>query len=83
MAQAAARKRTMPDIADFMTTQEAASYLGYSVKSVQNMIRTGKLKGQRMGGKLWLVLRKSVEAYKLQSDGMSKNDPRRGETKAS
>lgn len=79
MASAVARKRTMPDISEFMTTQEAAAYLGYSAKSIQNMLRNGKLKGRRMGGRLWLVLRKSVEEYKKNSEGMSKNDPRRGD----
>lgn len=73
------KTRPMPDIAEFMTTQEAAQVLGFHVKSIGNMIRSGKLKAQRMGGKIWLVSRKSVEEYKKQSEGMSKYDPRRGQ----
>jgi excisionase family DNA binding protein len=69
----------MPDIAEFMTTQEAAQALGFHVGSIQNMLRAGKLEGQRIGGKVWLVSRKSVERYKKQSEGMSKFDPRRGQ----
>lgn len=77
--QPIAFKKRMPDLTEFMTTQEAAQALGYNVKSVQNMLRSGRLKGQRMGGKIWLVSKKSVEEYKKQSDGMSKYDPRRGQ----
>ena len=78
-AQPITLKRSMPDLAEFMTTKEAADYLGYHIGSIQTMLRTGKLAGQRMGGKIWLVSRKSVEAYKKEIDGMSKNDPRRGQ----
>lgn len=73
------KARPMPDITEFMTTQEAAQALGFNVKSVQNMLRAGRLKGQRVGGKIWLVSRKAVEDYKKQSEGMSKRDPRRGQ----
>ena len=73
------KAQTMPDLAEFMTTQEAAQALGFHLASIQRMIKAGKLEGQRMGGKIWLVSRKSVEEYKKQSEGMSKRDPRRGQ----
>ena len=68
---------TMPDLADYMTTQEAADKLGYHVESVRRMLRDKELAGVKWG-KSWFVLRKSVEEYQRQTAGMSKFDPRRG-----
>jgi excisionase family DNA binding protein len=70
---------TMPDIAEFMTTEEAAKILGFHVQSIRNMIRTNKLEGLKIGGKTWLVSKKSVEKYRTETVTMSKNDPRRGQ----
>ena len=50
-----ANKKTMPDLAEFMTTEEAAEKLGFHVQSIRNMIRTNKLAGLKIGGKTWLV----------------------------
>ena len=73
------QKDTMPDIAEFMTTEEAAKILGFHVQSIRNMIRTNKLEGLKIGGKTWLVSKKSVEKYRNETVDMSKNDPRRGQ----
>ena len=67
---------TMPDLAEFMTTQEAAEKLGFNVRSIPYMIKNETLEGVRFG-RSWLVSRKSVQAYIKKTDGMSKNDPRR------
>ena len=72
--------KDMPDLAEFMTTQEAAKILGFHIQSIRHMIRTGKLEGLKIGGKTWLVSKKSVEKYKKEFADMSKNDPRRGQT---
>ena len=71
--------RSMPDLQEFMSTEEAASLLGFNVKSVRNMLANGKLTGQKIGS-AWLVSRKSVRDYLKQTRGMNKNDPRRTTT---
>ncbi len=67
---------TMPDLAEFMTTQEAAKKLGFHVKTIPMMVRNKTLDGVRFG-RAWLVTKKSVEEYLKKTKGMSKNDPRR------
>ncbi len=69
-------KNLMPDLAEFMTTQEAAKKLGFHVKSIPSMMRDKELDGVRFG-KVWLVSRRSVDEYLKKTKGMSKNDPRR------
>jgi excisionase family DNA binding protein len=69
-------KKTMPDLSEFMTTQEAAEKLGFHVKRVPTMVRNKTLEGIRFG-RVWLVSRKSVQEYLEKTKGMSKNDPRR------
>ena len=71
----------MPDLNEFMTTQEAAEKLGFHVKSVQNMVKNQTLHAIRFG-RAWLVSRKSVSEYLKNTKGMSRNDPRRKATKA-
>jgi excisionase family DNA binding protein len=76
------RKKTthppMPDLAEFMTTEEASKKLKLHIVTVRNMIRNKKLEGVKIGGKTWLVSKKSVENYRIETEEMSKNDPRRG-----
>ena len=67
----------MPDLADFMTTEEAAKLLGFNVKSVRDLVYKGKLKSAHFGRSL-LIPRDSVKDYIKKTNGMSKNDPRRG-----
>jgi len=67
---------TMPDLNEFMTTQEAAEKLGFNVRSIPYMIKSETLEGVRFG-RSWLVSRKSVKKYLKKTEGMSKNDPRR------
>lgn len=67
---------TMPDLNEFMTTQEAAEKLDFHVKSIPKMLRDKILDGERLG-RDWLVYKKSVDAYLKKTKGMSKTDPRR------
>ena len=69
---------TMPDLLDFISTEEAAQRLDLHVVTVRNMIRSKKLEGIKVSGKTWLVSKKSVERYRSDTGDMSKNDPRRG-----
>ena len=66
---------TMPDLAEFMTTQEAAEKLGFHVKSIPKMVRDDVLKGVRFG-RAWLVSRESVEEYLKKTKDMGKRDLR-------
>jgi excisionase family DNA binding protein len=70
------QKDTMPDLTEFMTTQEAADKLGFHVRSIPKMVRDNILEGVRFG-RDWLVSRKSVDEYMKKTNGMSKRDPRR------
>jgi excisionase family DNA binding protein len=72
--------QTMPDLAEFMTTKEAAKKLGFHVKRIPTMVRNKTLEGVRFG-RAWLVSRKSVDEYLKHTKGMSKNDPRRKQQK--
>lgn len=69
-------KKTMPDLAEFMTTQEAAKKLGFTVVSVRNLVYKKKIESIRFGRAL-MIPRKAVEEYLEKTRGMSKNDPRR------
>jgi excisionase family DNA binding protein len=66
----------MPDLRDFITTEDAARMLNFHVEHVRRLLREGDLKGEKIG-KTWLVLRKSVEEYIKETEGMNKFDPRR------
>ena len=68
---------TMPDLADYMTTQEAADKLGYHVVHVRRMIREGDLQGLKVGN-MWFVRKQSVDEYIKANAGLDKFDPRRG-----
>lgn len=69
-------KKPMPDLAEFMTTQEAAKKLGFTVMSVRHLVYKNKIDGIRFGRSL-LIPKKAVEDYLEKTKGMSKNDPRR------
>jgi len=76
----ARNNHTMPDLNEFMTTQEAADKLGFHVKSIPKMLRDKILNGERFG-RAWLVSRKSVDEYLKKTKGMRKTDPRRKKSK--
>ena len=68
--------KLMPDLSEFITTQEAAEKLGFHAKTIPQMIAKNRLSGLRFG-RAWLVSKKSVQEYLDKTQGMSKNDPRR------
>ncbi len=70
------KNNTMPDIAEFMTTQEAADKLGFTVMSVRHLVYKKKLDSMRFGRSL-LIPKKAVIEYIEKTKGMNKNDPRR------
>lgn len=47
---------------DYCTTTEAAELLGVQVNSVINLIKLGRIKGEKVGNS-WLVRRASIEEY--------------------
>jgi len=66
----------MPDLAEFMTTKEAAEELGFTVTSVRHLIYKKKIESVKFGRSL-LIPKKAVKEYLEKTKGMSKNDPRR------
>ena len=66
----------MPDLAEFMTTDQAAKALGFTVGSVRQLVYKKKLESIRFGRSL-LIPKKAVREYVEKTQGMSKNDPRR------
>jgi len=69
----------MPDLSEYVTTQEAAERLGIHVKTIPRMVKRKKLDRIRFGH-AWMVSKQSVQDYLDKTDGMSKNDPRRKTT---
>lgn len=69
--------RTMPDLADFVTTQEAAVLLQVHVESVRRLLREKDLEGRKVGY-MWLVSKSSIRQYLKETENMGKFDPRRG-----
>ena len=69
-------QNTMPDLAEFMTTQEASENLGFTIRAVNRLVASKKLEGIRIG-RMYLISRESVKIYLEKTKGMSKNDPRR------
>lgn len=67
----------MPDLKEFVTTEEAACILQFHVEHVRRLLREGDLKGEKIGV-AWLVLKNSVKEYQEQNKNLSKFDPRRG-----
>ena len=69
-------EETMPDLAEFYTTEEAAEKLDFTVESVRQMVFKKKLESIRFGRAI-LIPKKAVKEYLDRTRGMSKNDPRR------
>ncbi len=67
--------KTMPDLAEFMTTEEAAKALDYTVESVRQMVFKKKIESIRFGRSI-LIPKKAVKEYLEKTKGMNKNDPR-------
>lgn len=68
----------MPDISEYLTTEQVADLLGYNVEYVRRMIRKDKLPAEKLAG-VWLVHRDAAKEYQEAVKGLDKNDPRRGD----
>jgi excisionase family DNA binding protein len=66
----------MPDLEEFMTTQEASEKLDLTIRAVNRLVVNKKLEGIRVG-RMHLISRVSVKSYLDKTRDMSKNDPRR------
>lgn len=66
----------MPDLAEFMTTDQAAKALDFTVESVRQLVYKKKLESQRFGRSI-LIPRRAVKEYLEKTKGMNKKDPRR------
>lgn len=55
----------MPDESDYLTTEQTAEALGYTVQHVRRLAREGRLRGRKLG-RDWLIEGASVASY-LQS----------------
>ena len=69
-------EKAMPDLAEFMTTDQAAKALDFTVESVRQMVFKKKLESIRFGRSI-LIPKKAVKEYINKTKGMSKHDPRR------
>jgi excisionase family DNA binding protein len=66
----------MPDLEEFLTTEEAAKKLGFTIASVRNLVYKNKLESVRFGRSI-LIPKKAVKEYLDKTRGMNKKDPRR------
>ena len=57
---------------EYMTTQQAAEYLGYTADYITTLCTKGKLPGaQKWGKRFWAIPRKSVYEYKPGPQGFA------------
>jgi excisionase family DNA binding protein len=66
----------MPDLNEFVSTEEAAEKLKYHVEHVRKMMREGSIAGLKIG-RTWLVKREALDSYLKRTAKMAKHDPRR------
>jgi len=66
----------MPDLNEFISTEEAAEKLAYHVEHVRRMMREGSIEGVKIG-RTWLVRRVALDGYMKRTASMAKHDPRR------
>ena len=66
----------MPDLEEFMTTQEASEKPDLTIRAVNRLVANKKLEGIRVG-RMHLISRVSIRSYLDKTRDMSKNDPRR------
>lgn len=64
----------MPDLSDFISTEEAAEKLKYQIKQVCRMMQKGSIQGLRIS-RTWLVRRAALDGYMKHSASMAKHDP--------
>ena len=50
------------NLADYVTSEDAAAVSGYHVNYVRRLLRQGKLKGRKFGN-VWFIERESLQDY--------------------
>ena len=68
--------RVIPDLKEFISTEEAAEKLKYHVEHVRRMMRERSLDGVKIG-RTWLVKRAALDGYMKRTAKMAKHEPRR------
>jgi len=66
----------MPDLNDFISTEDAAEKLQYHVEHVRRMMREGSIAGLKIG-RTWLVRCEALDSYMKRTASMAKHDPSR------
>jgi excisionase family DNA binding protein len=66
----------MPDLNEFISTEEAAEKLKYHIEHVRRMMQEGSIKDVKIG-RTWLVRRIALDGYMNRTASMAKHDPRR------
>ncbi len=66
----------MPDLKEFISTEEAVEKLKYHVEHVRRMVQERSLDGVKIG-RTWLVKREALDDYMKRTAQMTKHDPRR------
>ena len=67
---------------EYMTTTEAAEYLGYNSSSVCYLCMHGKLQGAEKFGKSWAIPKQSVYGYEKNGQGFAAVKARKEKEKA-
>lgn len=68
--------RVLPDLNEFISTEEAAGKLKYHVEHVRRMIREGSIEGFKIG-RTWLVRLTVLDGCMKRTAKMAEHDPRR------
>ena len=66
----------IPDLDDYVSTQEATDVLILRVETVREFLRYGKLEGLKIG-RTWLVPREAITDYQKHTAEKAKHDPTR------
>ena len=64
----------MPDLTNFITTDEAAQELGFHVNHIRRMVRRGDLTIKRVG-RMIFISSESIKVYKDKTKGFDKHSP--------
>ena len=54
----------MPEERELLTLQEVATELGLPVRTVQNRVRSGRMAGERVHPRLWMVPRSELDRWR-------------------
>jgi len=53
---------------DFLTAEQAATELGYHLNHLYRLLADKTVKGEKWGGKAWMISRKEIERVKSLQD---------------